>query len=270
MIKKKFKTIYYIGGTLYRGMIGVYHNTFDKELEIPKEVEKFVIGKSIQGKEILGYKLGQGDQKFLIVGGIHGNEVGTVKLAKKTINYFFVNKPNVQLFVIPSLNIDGHIKAIKNRDYVHRGKTGRFNSNKGDLNRNFSSKNWGKESVWGIGKSYSEEMKPVYCGEHPGSEPEIQGLISFIGKEQIKNLIMLHNVGSNVVCTADDDIANKWADIYEQNTNFKKIHRVSNITGSAMDWSKENNVHYLGIEGSSRWGSDWKKQKKAIIKMLNI
>ena len=48
-MKKIIKKIYYIGGTIYRGMIGVSHNLFDKE-EVLENTEKEIIGKSINNK----------------------------------------------------------------------------------------------------------------------------------------------------------------------------------------------------------------------------
>ena len=147
-MKKLFKKIYYIGGTVYRGLIGIFDNLFDAEEKISNEVDREVIGKTVKGKDIICYKItgsfvptdvethDDNPKKLLIVGGIHGNEVGTVKLAKKIINYFLNKKINIELFVIPVLNIDGYGQALKNPDYIHRGKICRFNANNVDLNRN--------------------------------------------------------------------------------------------------------------------------------------
>lgn len=269
-MKKIFKTIYYICGTVYRGTIGIFHNIFDKELEVPKDVEKFVVGKSIEGRDVLGYRIGQGDKKFLIVGGIHGNEVGTVKLAKKIINYFYnKNLNNIKLYIIPVLNIDGYIKATNNPDYIHRGKIGRFNANKVDLNRNFPTENFKSKSEWKTGRNYAEKSQEVFCGEFGASEPETQILINFIKNNKISNLIMLHNVGKDVIISEDNEVAEEWAKIYKKYSKFS-IKYGLDLSGSAMDWAKENNINYMAVEGGSRWGSDWKKQKKAIIKILNI
>ncbi|MFH1610597.1 MAG: M14 family metallopeptidase [Patescibacteria group bacterium] len=276
-MKKIFKTIYYIGGTVYRGLIGIFDNLFDKEEKISNEVGREVIGKSVKGREILAYKIGNGENKLLITGGIHGNEVGTVKLAKKIINYF-ANKnfppktdqpidENIQLFIIPVLNIDGYLQAKKNPDYMHRGKIGRFNACQVDLNRNFSTQNFKQYSEWGVGKNYSDEKIKIFCGGYGASEPETKALINFIKNNNIKNLIMLHNVGKDVIIAEDDEVAVKWAEIYEKYAKFK-IRYDLGYSGGAMDWAKENNINYMAIEGTSRWGSDWKKQQKAIIKIL--
>ncbi|MFH1456737.1 MAG: M14 family zinc carboxypeptidase, partial [Patescibacteria group bacterium] len=154
-MKKLFKKIYYICGTVYRGIIGAWHNLVNREQDIVKNIKKEVIGKSVKNKEILAYSIGHGDKKLLIVGGIHGNEIGTVKLAKKIIGWSYKNCSGLKtgVTVIPVLNIEGYEKAKQNLDYIHRGKIGRFNANSVDLNRNFPAQNFKQYSEWGIGKN---------------------------------------------------------------------------------------------------------------------
>ncbi len=299
-MKKIIKKIYYIGGTIYRGLIGIFHNTFDKCEKINSEIESrglgIVVGKSVGGRNIFCYKIifitSTGSfvanskrpapqdriKKILIVGGIHGNEVGTVKLAKKIVNYYFNKAPakrleptdknlNIELFIIPVLNIDGYTKAIKNPDYFYRGKVGRFNSNNVDLNRNFPTKNFQSKSVWKTGKNYSEKSQEVFCGEFGASELETKSLINFIKKENIQNLIMLHNVGKDVMINKDDKVAENWARIYNKYSKFKKRFDM-NLDGGASDWARENKIHFIAVEGSSRWGSDWARQGNAIFEIL--
>ena len=290
-MKKIFKKIYYFGGTIYRGMIGRYHNAFDKCPEINQKIDWFSIGQSVNGAQIKCYKINEMESKeyglnnnnnnLLIVGGIHGNEVGTVKLANKIINYFNSTKVPVggleptkdvswcrtKFFVIPVLNIDGYMKAITNPDYSHRGKIGRFNANNVDLNRNFPTENFQSKSVWKTGKNYSENNKEVFCGEYGASELETQALIKFIQEKGIKNLIMLHNVGKDVMINKDDEVAEKWAEIYNKYSKFKKRYDM-NLNGGASDWAKENGIHFMAVEGGSRWGSDWGRQKNSMQKIL--
>ncbi|MFH1457425.1 MAG: M14 family zinc carboxypeptidase, partial [Patescibacteria group bacterium] len=161
----------------------------------------------------------------------------------------------------------GYEKAKQNLDYIHRGKIGRFNANSVDLNRNFPAQNFKQYSEWGIGKNYSDEKIKIFCGEHGASEPETKVLINFIKNNNIKKLIMLHNVGKDVIIAKNDKVAVKWAGIYKKYAKLKIRHDLG-YSGGAMDWARENDINYMAIEGSSRWGSDWKKQKKAIKKIL--
>lgn len=265
------KQIKYFFGTIYRGLIGIYHNTFDQVPEIDSAVEWFVIGKSIEGKIIKCYKVTSNkvmNSKVVIVGGIHGNEVGTVKLASKIVNHFWRirDKLNVELFVIPCLNPDGYYQALNDPDYWHRGKVGRFNANNVDLNRNFPTRDFKQRSVWQYGKDYSQSRE-VYCGKYGGSEPETKSLIEFIQNQNIENLIMLHNIGKDVIINENDEVAKKWAGIYYKYAKFNIKYSLG-FSGSAARWALENSIHYMTVEGSSRWGSDWNRQRKAIVKVL--
>ena len=267
-MKNLFFKIKYFFGTIYRGMIGRYHNSFDKTPAINSNVESFVIGKSGEGREIKVYKIGDRGGKILFVAGIHGNEIGTVKLAHYIINFFNdFNDFNGVLYVILCLNPDGYERALKNPDYAHRGRIGRFNANDVDLNRNFPTKNFQPNSEWGFGRDYSDEKIKIFCGEFGGSEKETQALINFIKSENIENLIMLHNAGKDVVYNQSDETAKNWAEIYHKITKFK-IRTNLNYSGGVAEWAKENNIHYLTVEGGSRWGSDWQRQRQAIEKII--
>jgi len=266
---KFFKKIYYIGGTVYRGSIGIWHNTFDRLPVLNPEIENFVIGKSVKGKDIKCYKVSNNSNKsnssnkLLIVGAIHGNEIGTVKLAHHILNWFYKYRDTIELYVISCLNVDGYELAVKNPDYLHRGKIGRFNARNVDLNRNFSTSNFKSKSEWRTGKNYADSIRQVFCGEFGNSEPEIQALTKLIKEKNINNLIMLHNVGKDVIINKQDEIAQGWAQVYKK-IGFGIRHDLD-YSGSAAIWAQENNIHYMTIEGGSRWGSDWGRQKNAIV-----
>lgn len=297
------KKIKYILGTIYRGLIGIWHNTFDKAPEINSEVESFVIGKSVEGREIKCYKVISNkiiSNKVIIVGGIHGNEVGTVKLASHIINWFYniygrdaiygvsknvvarrdaipkfvqwtnegVSTEGLVLFVIPVLNPDGYARALKNPDYWQRGRVGRFNAHGVDLDRNFPANNFQSYSVWPFGKDYKEVTK-VYCGEKSASEPETRALIDLVSKEEIGKIISLHNVGGDVIVDERNPNIVKWAEVYHKLANFRIIQS-PHLSGNMSEWTHENGIDYITIEGTTRWGSDWGRQKSAIEKIIAL
>lgn len=169
-------------GYIKRGVHGYWQNKIDKFAPVPNGFVSFEIGKSVKGAEIRCFKIGNGKQKLLHVFGIHGNEIGTVKLGHRFLKWASenVNKiNNFTLYIVPCLNPDGLNLARKQPDYFAGGKTGRLNANNVDLNRNFETKSFQKESVWNFGKNFSEQSK-VYCGERGNSEPETKALTSFI------------------------------------------------------------------------------------------
>jgi hypothetical protein len=265
-----FKKIKYFGGSIYRGLVGMWQNASDKAPEIKTAVEWFVLGNSREGRNIRCYKIGTGPKKILFVAGIHGNEVGTVKLAHNLINWIYLNRENffnLSIYIISCLNPDGAEIAKQFPDYFGRGRFGRFNANNVDLDRNFPEKNWQPQSIWPRGQDYGDEAIEVFCGESAGSEPETQGFISFVGIERIKNIISLHNMAGDVIINLENPVAVGWAKIYNQKAKFR-IVKSPQLSGNLSEWCKENNINHMTVEGTTRWGSDWKKQKVALEEIL--
>ncbi len=227
------------------------------------------IGNTIKNVPINYYKIGGGKLKIIFISAMHGNETGTVKLAHKLINFLFENRkkyPEFTFYIIPCLNPDGYGKALKNSDYFNGGRIGRFNDNDVDLNRNFNTPSFKKESVWLSGKNYSNK-ETVYCGEFGDSEPETKALTDFIKKENIKVLFSFHNAGRDVMGNKVHP-SQKLVEIYAKKCKFKIFSEEEwtklEQSGTLKEWCEENSVAYVEIEGSTRWGSDWKIQKPAV------
>ena len=284
-----FKIIRKKLGFFKRGILGFFQNKMEKfvphsnahpntlqfphtnihTLPHPPELNLFEIGRSVKNKPIRCFQIGSGKTKLLYAFGIHGNEVGTVKLAGhflKWINEHLNELNKITLFIVPCLNPDGFSLALQNPDYFSGGKIGRLNANNVDLNRNFATKTFQKESVW----YFSEKIK-VYCGEHGNSEPETKALTGFIEKNDIKILFMFHNAGKEVMGNKNT-LSQKLTKLFCEKSGF---HYVSdedwaklNQTGTAKEWCDEKNIAYIEVEGSARWGSDWKNQKEAIISVM--
>ncbi len=246
------------------GVRGVYHNLTEK-IDVPaREADK----------DISYRKIGTGQQKVLFVSAIHGNEVGTIKLADHLIKYLDANKEGYRdgtFFVVSCLNYDGYKIAMASHDYLHGGRVGRFNAGGVDLNRNFPTKSWSATSKWSFGKNY-EEKKDVNCGISPGSEKEIIALCDLIKKEDISVFFSFHNVGRDVMPN-DVKLANDLANIYCKKTGFRletfEDWKKLSQTGTAREWCNENNISYIEIECPYRWGSDWANQKEAIVACLD-
>lgn len=253
---------------LKRGLMGIQESLFDRPsllFHFPKEV----IGSTVQGKSINCYVLGEGSRKVLFFAGIHGNEVGTVKLMCHFLSWIS-KQPSLlkifQFFIIPCLNLDGYEIACKRPDYFGGGRHGRFNAHQVDLNRNFDTPSFCKQSRWLFGKNYSESVE-VFCGEKPNSEPEVKALTDFIHRKHIKIVFGFHNAGRDVGSTCDE-IAQQLKEVFAQKSGFRAFtedewQRLGQ-TGTAKEWAEHHHVSYLEIEGSTRWGSDWNQQKVAL------
>ncbi|MBR6722785.1 DUF2817 domain-containing protein [bacterium] len=114
------------------------------------------------------------DNNVLIIGVFHGDEPQGKHLIEE---YLKTHSPSNLLF-IPCLNPDGLSKNI------------RTNSNGVDLNRNFPTKNWGKNE--GENATCDDCTTAYYGGKHPASEIETQFVINVIEKYSPKLILTIH------------------------------------------------------------------------------
>lgn len=255
-----------------QALIGFYLNQTEKTVPIDTVLKPMVIGWTIDGQEIKYYKSGHGPARLLMLGGIHGNEIGTVKLLHRLINWLCQSQNQIFTFYfIPCLNLDGYKKALKNPDYWGGGRVGRVNANNVDLNRNFDVPSFHNYADWTHGKNYQESTE-VFAGLRGNSEPETQALTNFIKKENIKIVLSFHNAGADIVGNLIDP-AEKLAKIFSRISDYRYISpeewQKFGQTGSSYEWCTLNKIALLEIEASNRYGSDWARQKPAIKMALN-
>jgi len=257
-------------GKLKRGLIGIVHTVFEQTPK-PPETPPHILGQSVEGRDIVAYQLGRGPKKVLFVSGMHGNEVGTVKLAYHLIQFF--KKPlEFTLYIVPCLNPDGHALALKHPNFLNDGRTGRFNAHGVDLNRNFPTKSFQPSSHWTHGKNY-QELTAVFGGETGGSEPEIKALTNFIRKEKIGVYFGFHSAGRDVMGN-NLPLAQELAHTFYMATAYRfsppEEWLALKQTGTTKEWCEEQNIAYVEIEASVRWGSDWRNQKPGISACLEL
>ena len=123
-------------------------------------IETRVIGKSVQGRDIIAYRMGTpGGRPVLLIGVIHGNEAKGYGITKMIRT--MPTPRGIDLWIIDSINPDGQAANI------------RYNANGVDLNRNVSY-NWTY-----IPKTTADGE---YSGEAPDDQPETQALEQFVGE----------------------------------------------------------------------------------------
>lgn len=261
-------------GLIKRGFAGFFDDHFKKIPALPSGITSFRIGISAKGADIFCYRLGQGNTKVLFMAGIHGNEVGTVKLARYWMDWLYRHPEalsHLTCFIIPCLNPDGYALALEQPDYWKGGRIGRLNANAVDLNRNFDTPSFQPKSVWAFGKDYLEKEE-VFCGKTPYSEPEIQALVQLIESEGIRIIFSLHNAGRDVMGNAPP-LSEALVSLYAQKTGFRKVEKghwkILGQNGTMAEWCDLKGIIYVEPEGSTRWGSDWKVQKNALIAALD-
>ena len=118
--------------------------------------------------------IGDKNAKTLIIGVFHGDE----PQGEFLINEYLKKHSSQNLLFIPCLNPDG----------MQMNK--RTNSNGVDLNRNFPTKNWGKNE--GENATCNDSNTDYYGGKSAGSEIETQFLIDTIEEFKPKLIITLH------------------------------------------------------------------------------
>lgn len=255
-------------GKIIRGTKGILYNQTQTYHPILQSIEKLKISTSVQNKPIYAYKIGNGKMAVLISSGLHGNEVGTVKLAHKIINWLHSEdlRKELTFYIVPCLNPDGFALARRKPGYFSDGKKGRFNANGVDLNRNFDTPSFASKSHWNHGKNYSNS-RPVFAGDRPLSEPETKGITDFILKQNIKVWFMFHNTGRDVMANKNPK-AQKLARLFSEASGFRLFSDSEwqrlNQTGTPKEWCEIKKIAYFEVEGSNRWASDWPFLKPAL------
>ncbi|MEM9351920.1 MAG: DUF2817 domain-containing protein [Planctomycetota bacterium] len=139
--------------------------------EIPKNDGKpVVVGKSVEGRTIECSVYGEGEDVFLLIATIHGNEPSGTPLVAKFVEWLEANPSELegrQVVIVPVANPDGMAADT------------RHNSRGVDLNRNFPSGNWS-----------GDQEKPH--GETPLSEPESRVLMILVSHFFPDRVVSIH------------------------------------------------------------------------------
>lgn len=195
-------------------------------------LSKRIIGKSVEGKNIIALKLSSDNSykpSVLFTGGIHAREDFSVMLVMKMIDYYcaYYNEgtlfdnydvknivENVDMYFIPVANPDGlnivhhGLESSSNYNKLKEMKIWgedhtywKANANGIDINKNFDDGNWEiRTCVPGTDVPCSDRFK----GFEPNSEPETRALIDFSNSHDFSLMVSYHCSG-NCVFWADND-----------------------------------------------------------------
>ncbi len=271
----KLKTLLWF---VLRWLIWIKDNIFDcPEIDenLVKKYEKS-IWKTVLWQDILSYAFWHWSEKILYFGWTHWNEVWTVKLMNRWVNFlakqgddFFCKK---EIIVIPCLNIDWYWEALKRSEYFSWGRFGKVNSNKVDLNRNFPTANWSKKSTLFAAWKHSE----VSGWESAWSESETMALLDLIEWNKVKTVYTFHNCWGTVfgkwtqlVHKKVRDYSQKsWYRVF-QDEEFDSLEKRQK-TGQIMVWAEEKKIDVIEVEMRTRWWSEWKANKEALLSSLQL
>jgi hypothetical protein len=228
----------------------------------PQQAE--VIGHSVERRPLELYAFGTGEHQRMIVADLHGgDEWNTLTLANQLIQYLNQNPDvipdNVTVYILPTLNPDGEARA--------HDKYGRLNHNNVDLNRNFPV-NWLAD--WDRGGCWN--YLPSSGGAAPGSEPETQALMNFIGSHNIHALISYHSAALGIFPGGDprDENSVRLAEaIAEVSTYpYPPLDTGCKFSGTLPDFAVSKGIAAVDIELTNHIETDFETNLQILEVLL--
>lgn len=217
--------------------------------------ELFSFGRSVQGRDLVAHRIGDGPRLIMLVGGIHGGwESNTVTLIEEMRTHFQITPgdllPGVTLLLIPALNPDG----------VTLGRTlqGRFNGNGVDLNRN-----WG--CGWAPVAYFREEQ--VSPGSQPFSEPESLALGALINDLRPDVVLFYHSAANGVYGGNCGGNSAEMVAVLGEATGYPYGEAFTDytVTGTAPNWVDSLGIPSADVELASPNVTELERNVRGII-----
>jgi hypothetical protein len=238
-----------------------------------------VIGKSVEGRDIVAYHFGTGDKEILFVGGIHGGyEWNTSLVAYEFIEYLVANPQAVpageKVTVIPVLNPDGLKKVVDAEGKFEASAVtaslaasvpGRFNANTVDLNRNFDC-DWKATGTW--------QNKSVSGGSAAFSEPESQAIRDYVRANVLAGVVVWYSAAGGVYASSCH------GGVLPETTTMTKVYAQASgypahqsfdfyaITGDMVNWLAKNNIPAISVLLTNHTDTEWAKNRAGVEAIL--
>lgn len=240
-----------------------------------------VIGRSVEGRDIVAYHYGAGTTtELLFIGGIHGGyEWNTVLVAQELANYLKANPTaipeNVKVTVIPVMNPDGLNKVVgtstgnfSSSDVPSSQTTvvsGRFNGNNVDLNRNFDC-DWQTTGKW--------QNVTVSGGGAAFSEPESIAIKNYVEANDPTAVVVWYSAAGGVfasnchngVSAETEALTNTYAKAsgYSAHQSFDFY----STTGDMTNWLAKIGTPTISILLTNHTDTEWTKNKAGVEAVL--
>lgn len=217
-------------------------------------VDLYVIGHSVDNRNIYGLEIGKGSKVIFLDANIHAAETANtpvlIQFMSEVVNMYESGNSNVKkalnefkLVVMPCINPDGYeiftngIDSISNKElWVYKNKSKinfenlKSNANGVDINRNFPTQNAGlyyksKGLLYNVSLEKNTGSKAYFGGYSLGSEPETKAAMYFMLKhyKSIVSYINLHSQG-RVIYSGKPNLSNEF-----NNVSRKFASKISNI-----------------------------------------
>ncbi|MFA5745105.1 MAG: M14 family zinc carboxypeptidase [Candidatus Paceibacterota bacterium] len=247
--------------------------------ELPKG--ESVIGKSVEGRDIVAYQYGTGATEILFIGDIHGGySWNTALVAYQAMDYLKTNPDsipkNVTVTVIPVLNPDGLFAVVGTSTASFSQKNvspsqatqvaGRFNANTVDLNRNFDC-DWQASAKW--------QNKTVSGGSAAFSEPESQAIKNYIETKNPKAVVVWYSAAGGVYASSCHNgvlpetiiLTDLYAKAsgYSANGDFDFYE----TTGDIVNWLAKKEIPAISVLLTNHIDTEWTKNQAGIKAILS-
>lgn len=250
--------------------------------QVAEEDEKeTVIGKSVDGHDIKAYHYGEGDERVVFIGGVHGGySWNTALLAYELMEELESNPDsipeNVKVTVIPVLNPDGLtlVAGTSSRftlnDVDQKAADaidGRFNGNNVDLNRNFDC-DWAAQGTW--------QSRTVSGGSRAFSEPESQALRDFINNSDPAAVVVWYSAAGGVFASScHTDVltdTKELTKIFADASGYRPYEEFDfyEITGDMVNWMAKEGIPAISVLLKTHDDIDWEENWKGIQAVLNF
>lgn len=217
-------------------------------------VDLYVIGHSVDNRNIYGLEIGNGSKVIFLDANIHAAETANthilIQFMSEVVNMYESGNSNVKnalnefkLVVMPCINPDGYeiftngIESISNKDlWVYKNKNKinfenlKSNANGVDINRNFPTQNAGlyyksKGLLYNVSLEKNTGSKSYFGGYSLGSEPETKAAMYFMLKHyrSVVSYINLHSQG-RVIYSGKPNLSSEF-----NNLSRKFASKISNI-----------------------------------------
>jgi len=238
-----------------------------------------VIGKSVEGRDIVAYHYGSGEKEILFVGGIHGGySWNTTLLAYDIMDYLKANpgliSDKIKVTVIPVLNPDGLYKVVGttgifNPTDVSSSQSvlvsGRFNANNVDINRNFDC-GWKATGMW---QNITESG-----GTGPFSEPESLAIKNYVQGHKPAAIVAFYSAAGGVFASSCQNgilpETQTIMDIYAANSGYPTYEDFTfyELSGDMSNWFAKINVPAINVILTTHDDVEWAKNLAGIRALI--
>ena len=239
-----------------------------------------VLGKSVEGRDIMAFSYGTGETSLLFIGGIHGGYSWNTTLTAYELMAHLRNNPeiipkNIKVTVIPVMNPDGLSKVVPNINRFNSTNvnssqevqvSGRFNANKVDLSRNFDC-DWKPEAKW--------QTTDVSGGSAVFSEPESLAVKNYVETYKPSAVVVWYSSAGGVYASSCGETVSSETksitDLYASASGYPGYTSFDyyETSGDLPNWLAKVGIPSISVLLTDHVGTDWNKNMKGVEALLS-